>query len=180
MRAKGEHTMANATVNELRKKCDAARDDLGRVLHGMEGHLEQADAPGEWTARQVLCHLLFEPGWKLVALLERFTSSSLPLIEITPGVTSVTPERQRMTLGELTAALDDQRREIFAYLDTLSAQDLERKATIPIFKPLLGTDEVPLPVFVGGMLEYHVRRHIEQLEKIRAAAGLPTVSAAAA
>jgi len=172
--------MANATVNELRKKSDAARDDLGRVLHGMERHLEQADAPGEWTARQVLCHLLFEPGWKPVALLERFATDTFPLIEITPGVTSVTPERQRMTLAELTAALDDQRREIFAYLETLSAQDLERKARIPIFQPLLGTDEVPLPVFVGGILEYHWRRHIEQLEKIRAAAGLPVISAGVA
>jgi len=167
--------MANATVNELRTKSDAVWDDLGRVLQGMEGHLEQADAPGEWTARQVLCHLLFEPGWKPVAVLERFTTGSLPLIEITPGVTSVTAERQRMSLAELTAALDDQRREIFAYLETLSDQDLGRKARIPVFQPLLGTDEVPLPAFVGGVLEYHWRRHIEQLEKIRAAAGLPAV-----
>jgi hypothetical protein len=99
--------MANATVNELRKKNDAVWDSLGRVLPGMESHLEQADAPGEWTARQVLCHLLFEPGWKAVAMLEQFTSgSNLPLFEITPGVTSVTRERERMTLAELTAALD--------------------------------------------------------------------------
>jgi hypothetical protein len=98
--------MANQTVNELRKRNDVVWDSFRRVLHGMERHLEQADAPGEWTARQVLCHLLFEPGWKPVAMLERFTSGSdLPLFEITPGVTSVTPERERMTLAELIAAL---------------------------------------------------------------------------
>ncbi len=141
----------------------------------MEGHLERTDAPGEWTARQVLCHLLFEPGWKLVALLERFTTDSLPVIEITPGVTAVTPERQRMTLAELTAALDAQRHEVFAYLDTLSEADLGRKARIPLFQPLLGTDQVPLPVFVGGLFEMHGGAHIEQLAKIRAAVGLPAV-----
>ena len=168
--------MTDTMVDELRKKNDAVWDSLGRVLQGMEGHLEQADAPGEWTARQVLCHLLFEPGWKPVAMLERFTSgTNLPLFEITPGVTSVTPERERMTLGELTAALDAQRREVFGYLETLDAALLGRKARIPLFKPKLGTDEVPLPVFVGAMLERHWIGHVDQLAKIRAAAGLRAV-----
>ena len=170
--------MANRTVNELRAKNDAVWDSLGRVLRGMEGHLEQADAPGEWTARQVLCHLLFEPGWKPVTMLERFTSGpDLPLFEIAPGVTSVTPERERMTLAELTAALDAQRREVFGYLDTLDEADLGRKARIPLFKPMLGTDEVPLSVFVGAVLELHWNGHVEQLVKIRAAARLPDVEA---
>jgi hypothetical protein len=63
--------MINATVKELKRKNDAVWDALGRLLAGMEAHLEQADAPGGWTARQVLCHLLFEPGWKPVALRAR-------------------------------------------------------------------------------------------------------------
>ena len=58
--------MVNATVNELRKNNEAAREHLGRQLQGMDAHLERTHAPGEWTARQVLCHLLFEPGWKPV------------------------------------------------------------------------------------------------------------------
>lgn len=62
----------------------------------------------------MLCHLLFEPGWKPAALLERFAVTDLPVVDITPGVATVTPERRRMTLGELTGALDTQRREVFA------------------------------------------------------------------
>ena len=54
--------MVNATVKELQRKNDVVWEALGETLEGMEAHLEQADAPGEWTARQVLCHLLFEPG----------------------------------------------------------------------------------------------------------------------
>jgi len=37
----------------------------------------------------------------------------------------------------------------------------------------LGTDEVPLPVFVGAMFDRHWAGHTEQLAKIRRAAGLP-------
>jgi len=58
--------MASATVGELRKKTDAAWANLERQLQGMEPHMERSDSPGEWTTRQVLSHLLFEPGWKPV------------------------------------------------------------------------------------------------------------------
>jgi len=165
--------MINATVTELQRKNDTAWEALGRTLEGMEAHLERADAPGEWTARQVLCHLLFEPGSKPVALLERFAVNDPPLVEIAPGAVTVTPERQRMTLADLISALDGQRRDVFGYLATLGEADLDRRARIPVFGPLLGTDEVPLPVFVGVMFDRHWAAHTEQLAKIRRAAGLP-------
>lgn len=164
--------MVNATVTELQRRNDAAWEGLGRALEGMEAHLERADAPGEWTARQVLCHLLFEPGWKPVVLLERFAIGDPPLVEITPGAVAVTPERQRMTLADLVAALDGQRRDVFGYLATLGEADLARRARIPLFAPLLGTDEAPLPIFVGIMFDRHWTAHTEQLAKIRRAAGL--------
>jgi hypothetical protein len=165
--------MVNATVNELRRKNDAVREQIGRQLQGMDAHLDRAPAPGEWSARQVLCHLLLEPGWKPVALLERFATTDLPLVDIVPGVATVTPERQAMTLAELLAALDEQRRDVFVYLGTLGDADLQRKARIPLFKEFIGTDEITLAIFVGTMLGHHWVGHAEQLGSIRRAAGLP-------
>ena len=62
--------MASATVAGLRKKTDAAWANLERQLQGMEPHMERSDAPGEWSIRHVLSHLLFEPGWKPVPVLD--------------------------------------------------------------------------------------------------------------
>ena len=165
--------MVNATVRELQRRNDVVREGLGETLEGMEACLELTDAPGEWTAREVLCHLLFEPGAGPVALLERFAAGDPPLVDITPGAVTVTPERRRMALADLLAALDGQRRDVFGYLATLGEADLARRARIPVFGPLLGTDEVPLPIFVGIMFDRHWAAHIEQLAKIRRAAGLP-------
>ena len=131
--------MSNGTVNELRKKSEAAGERIGRQLAGMEAHLERTHAPGQWTTRQVLCHLLFEPGFRPVGLLERFASTELPLVEITPGVAIVTPERGPMTLAE----------------------------------PIVGTDEITLPIFVGAMFDRHWNGHADQLAQIRQAVGLP-------
>ena len=165
--------MASATVSELRKKSEAAAANLYRQLEGMEPYLERSDAAGEWTTREVLCHLLFEPGWKPGALLETFAERDLPVIEISPGSTNVTPERQKLTLAELADALEIQRRELLGYLEGLGEADLQRKARIPLFKQFMGTDEIPVPVFVGAMFDYHWNDHAEQLGRIRQAVGLP-------
>jgi len=98
-----------SSMNDLRAKCEAAATNLTNQLEGMDRHLDRADAPGEWTTREVLCHLLFAPGFDPVALLGTFSASNLPLVEITPGVTEVTPERKGQSLRELHDALQAQR-----------------------------------------------------------------------
>jgi hypothetical protein len=164
--------MGSAAVSELKKKSDAASANLAKQLQGMEPHLDKADGPGEWTTRQVLCHLLGEPDLKPVARLKTFTTGSLPTIEIAPGQTHVTPERQKMTLAQLRDALEGQRRDIFGYMESLGDAELGRKARIPLFKQFMGTEEIALPVYVGAMFDYHWNDHAGQLAKIRKAAGL--------
>ena len=167
------HATNHAAVGELRKKSDVARERLGRQLAGMEAHLERTHADGQWTVREVLCHLLGEPGAEVVALLECFSTTDPPLIEIVPGQVTVTAERRRMSLGELLAALDAQRGAVLGYLDRLGPAQLGGKARIPLFAPILGTDEVTLPVFVGAMFGMHWDAHADQIGQIRQAVGLP-------
>lgn len=165
--------MATKTVGELRARIDATWANLTRQLNGMEPYLERSDAPGEWTTREVLTHLLFEPGWKPVPLLQRFTTGDLPTVEINAGKVYMTPERKALTLAQLTAQLDAQRREVLAYLEGLSETEIQNKARIPFFKKFMGTDEIALPVYVGAMLDFHWKDHAGQLAKIRKAVGLP-------
>ena len=165
--------MAHAKVDELRAHSDKAWAQLRAHLQGMEPHLDKSDAPGQWTTREVLSHMLFEPGWKPVPLLKTFAEKNLPVIDIKPGDTDVSGERNTMTLKQFADALDAQRREVMAYLDGLSEADLKRKSRIPIFKEIMGTEEVDIPTFVGALFEYHWNDHAGQLAKIRKAAGLP-------
>ena len=165
--------MASAAVNELKKKSDDAAANLWKQLQGMEQNLDKSDAAGEWTTRQVLCHLLGDPAKKPVAVLKTFTVGSLPVIDLEPGYAPVTPERQKMTLAQLREALETQRRDLLSYLDSLENGDLGRKAKIPLFKQFMGTDEIALPVYVGAMFDYHWNDHADQIAKIRKANGMP-------
>src|ERR1044071_8581901 len=77
-----EEAMATQTVRDLEAKSDAAWKNLTAQLAGMEPYLERADAPGEWTTREVLSHLLEGDDWKPAAVLASFAERDLPTIEI--------------------------------------------------------------------------------------------------
>jgi hypothetical protein len=167
--------MATPVTQDLEARAQAAWNNLTAQLAGMAPYLERADEPGEWTAREVLTHLLFPAGWDAVELMKSFADRDLPVIEIEAGDPFMTPERRTMTLEQLVQALDAQRRAVLTYLESLTEADLTRKARIPLFKTFMGTEEIPLPVFVGAMFEYHWNDHASQLAKIRDAVGLPAV-----
>ena len=168
--------MATKAVADLKSRSDVSWANLQKQLQGMEAHLDTSDAPGEWTTREVLSHLLFDEGWNPVDTLKTFSTGDLPVIEIVPGKTSMTDARRTMTLKQLTDTLDAQRRQVFSYLEGLSEADLGRQARIPLFKQIMGSDEVPIPAYIGALFEYHWIDHAGQLAKIRKAAGLPPVS----
>jgi len=170
--------MANATLQELRAKTDAAWANLTRQLDGMEPHLDRRDAPGEWTVRETLSHLVGPDSPGLVGLLRTFSRTDYPLFELQPADTALTPVRERMTLAELAGALDAQRHDAYAYLESLpdTADLTERKLRIPLFKPFMGTDEISLTKFVGAMLDFHWNDHASQLAKVRRAVGLSEAS----
>jgi AAA+ superfamily predicted ATPase len=58
-------TMDSQIIGESRTTTDAGWGRLSAQLQGMECYMEEPDALAEWTTRQVLCHLLGEPGISL-------------------------------------------------------------------------------------------------------------------
>lgn len=140
----------------------------------MEPYLDRSDAPGEWTTREVLSHVLFDEGWHPRTALSTFAARDFPTFDVNPGDTSLTPARKAFGLGQFVEALERQRREVFGFLQTLPEPELHaRKLRIPLFKQFMGTDEVSLAMFVGAMFDYHWQDHAGQVAKIRRAVGLP-------
>jgi len=138
--------MAGKVASELKAKTDAAWTNLTRQLQGMESHLDRSDASGQWTTREVLSHLLFQPGWDPTVTLKSFAPKTLPVIDMEPG-------KPYLPLSD----------------DELQA----RKARIPLFKQFMGTEEIPLAQYVGALFDFHWNDHAGQIAKIRKAVGLP-------
>ena len=165
--------MTSKRAQELRQRIDTASANLSRQLQGMDAYMERADAPGEWTTREVLSHLLFEPGFDPAATLATFSERDYPLVEIGPGDTFLDEQRRQMSLSQFKDALDAQRRRVLGYIEGLEEPAFERrKARIPLFKQFMGTDEITIEMYLGAMFDHHWNDHAGQLEKIRQAVGL--------
>src|SRR5215831_15285615 len=122
-------------AQDLRRRIDAASENLSRQLQGMDAHMERADAPGEWTTREVLSHLLFEPGFDPAATLATFSERDYPVVEIGAGDTYLDEQRRQMTLSQFKDALDAQRHRVLEYIEGLEEPAFaRRKARIPLFK----------------------------------------------
>ena len=170
--------MAGKHAQDLRRRIDAAFENLSRQLQGMEAHLERSDAPGEWTTREVLSHLLFEPGFDPAVTLGTFSARDYPLVEIDPGATHLDDRRRQMTLAQFRDALEVQRRRVLESIDGFEEREFDqRKARIPLFKQFMGTDEITIDMFLGAMFDYHWNDHAGQLEKIRQAVGVGAATA---
>ena len=171
--------MASKHAQDLRHRINEASENLSRQLQGMDAHLERSDAPGEWTTREVLSHLLFEPGFDPAATLATFSERDYPVVEIAPGDTFLDEQRRQLTLSQFRDALDAQRRRVLDYMEGLEESAFERrKARIPLFKQFMGTDEITIEMYLGAMFDYHWNDHAGQLEKIRQAVGLGSDAAA--
>jgi hypothetical protein len=166
--------MSNQTVTSLRQKSDAAWSELDRQLAGLEPHLDRAPAAGEWSAREVLSHLLGPEGGGIEQILGRFAPPPHPPLEFHPGEAVLSPVRKTRSLAQLRTALDAQRAAVLGYLASLPEADLQtRKVRIPAFKQFFGTEEISLAVFTGALFDFHWKDHAGQLAKIRQAVGLP-------
>src|SRR5206468_1259955 len=78
----------------------------------------------------------------------------LPVIDIHPGKPYLNDERKRMSLKQLVDAIDEQRRQVFAVVAPLSDDELQtRTARIPLFKQVMGTEEIPLAQSVGALVD---------------------------
>ena len=171
--------MGSKHAQDLRIRIDAAFGNLSRQLQGMDAHMERTDAPGEWTTREVLSHLLFEPGFDPAAKLATFSERDYPVVELDAGATHLDDQRRQMTLPQFKDALEAQRRHLLEYIDRLEEREFDRrKARIPLFKQFMGTDEITIDMYLGAMFDYHWNDHAGQLEKIRQATGLGSVDAA--
>ena len=121
--------MTNKTLTELRGRADAAWANLMRQLEGMDAHLDRTDAPGEWTAREVLSHLLFEAGADPASLVARFDVKNLPLLEFEAGVTHLDAARRTIGPGSRSRVASRPSSSARAYLATSASPERKSRSS---------------------------------------------------
>lgn len=151
------------------------REELTDLLDGMDYCLDWKDGDGrasdQWSAREVLYHLVDTPEGGIGGVIAGVLDGSLAEVTILPDINNMTPER-------MAADIDDALAGPLSILQTAedaiaNAADGDFEArTAMAHLPHRGIHEVrPAQAFIDG-LERHWGEHLKQLRAIREALGM--------
>jgi hypothetical protein len=150
---------------------DKFEEKASRIEASIEGVSDEKAAKrpseGEWSMRDVLCHLSGDASGGFHDDLHRFLNEEVPEFGLTPGELYWTPEREKQSLSELGKSTAAQYRKIGEFVATLTPQQLDRVGRIGFLKEFRGSDEIKLGEWITVISELHLNQHLDQLEALR-------------
>jgi uncharacterized damage-inducible protein DinB len=156
--------VANAT---LKDKFDEKASAMESIVSGISDEkASRRPAEGEWSVRDVLCHLSGDAQHTFRDDLNRFLEEEMPELAVTPGELYSTPDRESAPIQELARSVAAQYRDIGTFVGSLTEEQLARPARIAFLKQVRGNDEIKLSEWISLIVEYHLSQHIGQLQRL--------------
>jgi hypothetical protein len=161
-----EEPMVSGT--SLRDQIDQKMQELKDATGGWnEDKAEQALTVGGWSVKESLSHLCGPEGEKYVTRFRRFVDEDTPLLEFQAGNTEYGDNRQGMTVAQLLADVVVEHEELAGFVAGLSEEQLARKGHVPLLKDSPLGEYPTLAQLVGGLVNFHLTDHINQIRSAR-------------
>ena len=146
-------------------------EELSKVCANLDEATASRAPADRWTPKQILSHLLGHEGGGLTKTLQAYLEQDNPQIDLDPGNHFYTEKRSRMTFAQLLAEVKAEYDRMADVVAGLSAEQLARKAHIPVLRESPLGEYSTLAVFVGFMAEHHVAFHTDHMREILQALG---------
>lgn len=151
----------------LQQQIDQKVEEIRLAMAGLsEEQASRAPAPGEWSAKVVLSHLAGEEHTSVMERYERCLKEDTPELEITPGQSAYSPTRERASVKELLSMVEKQYGELGKFLGGLNDEQLSRKAHVPFLKETPLGEYPTLAMLAGGLINFHLSDHVNQLRNL--------------
>ena len=158
--------MANGKQAHL-ESVRAIKSELLAALEGMDYCLDWKQDTGEWSAREVVYHLLDTPVGGVANLVKGILSGEVSEYEIWSDLTNMTPERAAYDLPQVNADIETFFESLDESLSDMSGEELEGKKVM-MHQRTRGVDEErTLDAIFERALSGHMRDHLVQLQALR-------------
>ncbi len=150
----------------------AARDQLLELLDGMDYCLDWKSEPADWSARQVVYHLLESPPGGLQKVLWAAVYGEPERIEVSAGDDNITTERAGYDLEQV---LDDVARFFTSMQEALEAaakQDTGGESVLARYQTSGGGETYTVGALLDAMFGPHWNEHMDQIRALRDALGM--------
>lgn len=156
-------------TEEAKRLIALVNEKMGALSEACQGVDEEtaARAPeGRWSPRMILTHITGPDGSGFLAGIKRFIAEETPRIDIVPEDPYLTERRSALSFRALLAEAVQEHAGINDYLATLTDEQLQRKAHVPLLKESPLGEYPTLAVWIQAMAEYHLSFHIDHLKEI--------------
>ena len=163
--------MASRKENHL-EKVQSVRDQLLRLLDGMDYCLDWKPDPSSWSARQVVYHVLDTPPGGLNTLLWSVLSGELEEIDLWADRDNITPDRLSYDLEQVSEDINEFFRDLDEALESASPDDIDEKSVLIHFKSRDADEKRTLHELLEGAFDRHWQGHLGQISDLREALGM--------
>ena len=157
--------------DSLAQSIHTVRSEMARLLEGMDYCLDWKADEGEWSARQLLYHLIDTPPGGIHAAARGVLHGEVKALTITAGLTNLTPERQNTDLGQVQEEIEAILVGLEEVLASATEADLDAKSVSVHFPSRDATEGRSLRVLIERQMDHHWREHMGQLEALRESLG---------
>jgi hypothetical protein len=164
--------MANSKGEELAGLVRKKMEDFINLSKELNEETASRAPEGRWSPKQIVSHISGPDGIGYLAMLQGFLDQDTPRFDIEPENPYFTDRRSRLTFAALLAEFEREYSRIADFAAGLSADQLNRKAHIPLLKETPIGEYPTLAEWIAALVDYHVGFHIDHLKEVRGALGV--------
>ena len=146
--------------------------ELSGLCDGIDEAVASRAPKGRWSPKEIISHVSGREGEGLMPALELYLKEDTPLLELEAANPFFTGKRQQMTMADLLSGMKGEYKRMAELVSTLSAEQLARKAHVPLFKETPIGEYPTLAVFVRALVEHHIGYHIDHMKEILGELGM--------
>ena len=160
-----------ATIESQRENIDSLRTALLQRLDGMSYCLDWKSGDSDWSAREIVYHLLDTPPGGNASLVKSILSGEVREYEIWSDRSNLTDSRAALELSEVESDIGAFFGDFMQALANAADGDLQERRVV-MHQRTRGVDEERTLEAVLTGFDRHWREHLVQLEELRATLGL--------
>ena len=148
------------------------RAELGRLLDGMDYCLDWKPEDEEWSAREIIYHILDTPSQGIHSAVQGVLQGAIKELSVTASLTNMTQERQNMDLEQVRHDVETVLSGLERALATATDTDIETRKVVFHSVTRSRTEDRTAESPVSGLFVRHWREHMAQLAELRDMLGL--------